>query len=94
MINLPSAQLLESRHDFPCRYMFKVIGASADNFTARVVASVRDEMRLEADPPFSFRATPNGLHIAITLEPHCESSQQVLAIYSRLTGIDGLVMLL
>ncbi len=94
MINLPSVELLESRHIFPCQYTFKVIGASADNFAARVVAHVRDEMQLTEDPPFSFRAARNGLHIAITLEPHCESSQQVLAIYSRLTGIDGLVMLL
>ena len=94
MINLPSVQLLESRHSFPCRYTFKVIGATADNFAARVVSIVRDEMGMETDPPYSFRAAQNGRHIAVTLEPHCQSSQQVLAIYSRLTGIDGLVMLL
>lgn len=94
MLNLPSVQLLEARHVFPCRYTFKVIGVAADNFTARVVALVRDEMQLEEDPPYSFRATRNGVHIAVTLEPHCQSSQQVLAIYSRLTGINGLVLLL
>lgn len=94
MINLPSVELLKSRHPFPCSYTFKVIGTTADNFTARVVAIVRDEMRMEQDPPYTFRSTRNGQHIAVTLEPHCESPQQVLAIYSRLTGIDGLVMLL
>lgn len=94
MLNLPSVTLLESRHAFPCPYMFKVIGTTADNFVARVIAIVRDEMRMEQDPPFSFRCASNGRHVAVTLEPCCESSQQVLAIYSRLTGIDGLVMLL
>jgi uncharacterized protein len=94
MINLPSVQLLESRHTFPCSYTFKVIGTAADNFTARVVSIVRDEMQIERDPPYSFRAAQNGLHIAVTIEPFCQSSQQVLAIYSRLSGIDGLVMML
>lgn len=94
MINLPSVEVLESMHSFPCSYTFKVIGATANNFTARVVATVREEMQLAQDPPFSFRATRNGLHVAVTLEPHCLSSQQVIAIYSRLTGLDGLVMLL
>lgn len=94
MINLPSLQLLESRHDFPCSYTFKVIGTSDGNFTARVVAIVRDELQLELDPPYTFREARNGAHIAVTLEPCCSSPQQVLAIYSRLTGIDGLVMLL
>ena len=94
MIKLPSVELLESRHAFPCHYLFKVIGSAEDNFTARVVACVRDELRLEIDPPFSLRNTEHGRHVSMTLEPMCESSQQVLAIYSRLSGMDGLVMLL
>jgi len=94
VIQLPAVELLESRHAFPCHYTFKVIGSAADNFTARVVACVRDELRTETDPPFSIRNTEHGRHVAITLEPMCESSKQVLAIYSRLSGMDGLVMLL
>ncbi|MCA9012594.1 MAG: DUF493 domain-containing protein [Planctomycetaceae bacterium] len=94
MIKLPAVELLESRHAFPCHYTFKVIGSAEDNFTARVVACVRDELRTETDPPFSIRNTEHGRHVAITLEPMCESSKQVLAIYSRLSGMDGLVMLL
>lgn len=94
MINLPSAELLEMRHSFPCSYVFKVIGYADENFTARVVACVREELQLEVDPPFSLRNTAHGRHVAVTLEPVCQSSQQVLAIYSRLSGMDGLVMLL
>lgn len=94
MVQLPSVELLESRHAFPCHFMFKVIGFAHDNFTARVVACVRDELRIETDPPFSLKNTEHGRHVSVTIEPMCESSQQVLAIYSRLSGMDGLVMLL
>lgn len=94
MINLPSAELLEQRHAFPCHYTFKVIGYADGNFMARVLASVRDELQLTEDPPFSLRNSAHGRHVAVTVEPLCESSQQVLAIYSRLAGMDGLVMLL
>ncbi len=91
---LPSVEALETAHDFPCPYTFKVIGTDDGNFTARVIATVRDELRLEEDPPFSFRGTKSGRHVAVTLEPDCESAQQVIAIYSRLMGMDGVVMLL
>jgi len=91
---LPSVEILEAHHSFPCQYTFKVIGSADNNFLARVVSAVRDELQMEVDPEYSLRSTKNGKHVAITLEPHCESPQQVLAIYSRLTGMDGLVMLL
>jgi putative lipoic acid-binding regulatory protein len=94
MLQLPSAELLETRHQFPCAFTFKVIGYADSNFTARVVSCVRDELQLAADPPFSLRSTAHGRHVAVTLEPLCASSQQVLAIYARLSGLDGLVMLL
>lgn len=93
-MSLPSVEVLESSHDFPCRYTFKVIGSADDNFLARVIAAVRDELGLETDPEYSLRSTKNGAHVAITLEPECESPQKVLAIYSRLTGMDGVVMML
>lgn len=86
--------MLETHHAFPCPYTFKVIGFAADNFTARVIAQVRDELQVEIDPPYSLRSTKQGKHVAITIEPECASPQQVLAIYSRLMGMEGLVMLL
>lgn len=93
-VNLPSIELLEARHAFPCHFTFKVIGAASENFTARVVSHVRDELQIENDPPYSLRSAKGGKHVSITLEPECESAQQVLAIYSRLMGMEGLLMLL
>lgn len=94
MINFPAIELLEAQHAFPSHYTFKVIGYADGNFTARVVSCVREELQMSMDPPFSLRNSEHGRHVAVTIEPMCESSQHVLAIYGRLSGLDGLVMLL
>lgn len=93
-MSLPSIEILEASHDFPCSYTFKVIGVAGDNFTGRIIACVRDELGINVDPPFSIRNTKNGKHVSISLEPECESPQKVIAIYSRLSGMEGVVMLL
>ena len=92
-LNLPSVEILEARHSFPCPFTFKVIGTAENNFTARVVSHVRDELQLDLDPPFSLKSTKGGKHVSVSIAPDCESAQQVLAIYSRLSEMDGLVML-
>jgi putative lipoic acid-binding regulatory protein len=91
---LPSIELLESTHAFPCPYMFKVIGRVEDGFVARVVAAVRDELAEEVDPPHSTRSTAGGRHVSVTLEPTVQTARQVLAVYRRVRTLRGLVMLL
>lgn len=93
-MNLPSLELLEQRHSFPCHYTMKAIGSAEDNFTARVISAVRDELLLDDDPPFRIQTTKGGRHVSITIEPMFESPQQVLGLYSRLSQLSGLVMLL
>ncbi len=93
MQHLPAVELLESTHDFPGPYIFKVIGRVENGFIARVVAAVRDELRGAEDPPFSVRQTAGGKHVAVTLEPIVQTAEQVLALYRRLRLTVGLVML-
>jgi len=93
MYTQPPLDLLESSHSFPGPYMFKVIGKPDGGFLARTVAAVREELALATDPPFSVREAVGGRHIAVTLEPHVASADQVLAIYRRLRVMVGLVML-
>jgi putative lipoic acid-binding regulatory protein len=90
---IPPIQLLEATHEFPGRYMFKVIGRSDQGFAARVVAAVRDELAEEADPPFRVRESAGGRHVAVTLTPMVQTAEQVLAVYRRVRGMAGLVML-
>ena len=89
---LPSVELLESTHDFPGPYMFKVIGWSQDDFAGRIVEAVRDEMEGADDPPYRVRSTSGGRHVSVTLEPVMESAWQVLAVYRRIREAEGLIM--
>lgn len=94
MNSLPSIELLESTHNFPCVYVLKVIGKSDDGFVGRVVAAVRDQLEFDIDPPYRVRATSGGRHVSITLEPTVDSAWDVLALYGRIQEITGLVMVL
>ena len=91
--SLPTVELLEKTHAFPCPYLFKIIGKADQGFSARVVAAVREELHIEVDPPYRVREAEGGRHLAVTLEPVVQSAQQVIAIYRRLCVLDGLVML-
>ena len=61
---------------------------------SRAVAAVREELTLDADPPFRARDAVGGRHVAVTFQPLVFSSREVIAVYRRLAGLDGLVMLL
>jgi putative lipoic acid-binding regulatory protein len=91
---LPHLELLEATHVFPGQYVFKAIGRHNDDFIDGVVAAVRVELGCDFDPPIALNPSSGGRHVAITIEPRVESAAQVLAIYQRLRGVDGLVLLL
>jgi putative lipoic acid-binding regulatory protein len=88
-----SLELLEATHHFPGPYVFKAIGRVERAFAARVVAAVRDELGASIDPPFKTRTTAGGRHVAVTVEPTLLQAEEVLAVYDRLAGVAGLVML-
>lgn len=90
MDNLPTVELLDSTHEFPGPYLFKVIGRWEQGFVARAVAAVRDELGGEVDPPYRVRETAGGRHIAVSLEPQVQSAWEVLAVYQRLGDLPGL----
>ena len=92
MAGMPTVELLESQYDFPCRFTMKAIGKVEDDFVLRVVFAVRDELNMTADPAFRTNETKGGRHVSVTVEPVFETPQQVLALYSRLSQLDGLVM--
>lgn len=94
MGELPSIELLESAHHFPGPYIFKAIGRADNGFVGRVVAAVRDELSQPTDPPYSFRQTLGGRHVAVTLEPTVQTARQVLDVYRRIRKVVGVVLLL
>jgi putative lipoic acid-binding regulatory protein len=94
MTSHPPKDLLEQTHSFPGRFMFKAIGRAHDDFAIRVVAAVRQTLEQDFDAPYELRESSGGRHIAVTIEPWVESSNQVIAIYAAIRALDGLVMLM
>lgn len=94
MSNLPSQELLEATHTFPGRFVFKAIGKGHEPFIAEVVTVVRRELAVEFDPPYETNYSSGGRHVSVTLTPHVESADQVLAIYGAIQRVEGLVMLM
>lgn len=94
MPSLPARELLDAVHNFPCQYVFKAVGLADDEFVSRVVVTIRETLELEFDPPFETRETPAGRHVSVTVTLSVQSSDEVLLIYERMSGITGLVMLL
>lgn len=90
----PSVELLESTHAFPGAYRIKVIGRSDDDFADRAVLEARAVLASAEAVTYSLRPTPQGRHVAVTLELSVESAEQVRSVYSRLMRLEGLVLLL
>lgn len=92
--NIPSITLLEATHKFPGIYIFKAIGQQDPGFVARVVAAVREELKLPTDPPHEERASEGGRHVGVTLTVRVQSAAEVRAVYERLLTVRGLAILL
>lgn len=91
--SLPTVELLEKAHAFPCFYLFKVIGKSDPDFLTQVITIVREELGHDADPPHRTRDSVGGRHTSISIEPMVPSPHHVVAIYRRLGTLEGLVMM-
>ena len=94
MSQLPPQELLDATHRFPGKFLFKVIGRSDDEFAARAVATVREALSHDFDPPYELRHTAGGHHVAVSIEPWVESSEQALLVFTRIRELSGLVMLM
>jgi putative lipoic acid-binding regulatory protein len=94
MSHLPPKELLDATHRFPGKFLFKAIGRCDDEFVERVVATVREALSHEFDPPYEVRHTAGGRHVAISIEPWVESSEQVMVVFTRIREVSGLVMLM
>ncbi len=90
MDNVPTAELLESTHEFPGPYLFKVIGRCEQGFVARTVAAIRDQLDGDVDPPYRVRETAGGRHVAVSIEPQVQNAWEVIAVYQRLSSLPGL----
>jgi putative lipoic acid-binding regulatory protein len=93
-MKLPPLDLLKEHHTFPGPYTFKAVGEANSHFEARVVAAIREELGLSADPAYQLKNSGSGKHCSVTVELHAESAEQVHKVYERVSKVPGLVIML
>lgn len=89
----PSVERLEAAHGFPGMYQIKAIGEAGENFAARVIEAVVQELDSPDDLTHSLRTTQGGNHVALTLDLRVQTAEQVRTIYARIHELKGLVLL-
>ena len=87
-------ELLESTHNFPSNYQIKVIGSVDNDFESRVVEAIRGEVGNLCDLGWTLRKTPDEKHLSLTIDVYVQSAAQVIEIYDRIRGLEGLRFLL
>ena len=88
-----SIAILESTHNFPCEFMFKVIGKNSDQLLIEINNVFQQVLAIPNVEP-AIRETPGGRHISVTITQVVKSAEVVLDVYARLRQIDGVVMLI
>lgn len=84
--------LIDSVHQFPGTYMFKVVGWQRNDFVERVLSAAREVVGGALPLNYRTRQTASGRHIAVTLEPFIDDSDQVLEIYEHFRDVDDVIM--
>jgi uncharacterized protein len=86
-------ETLESEHDFPGPFSFKVIGPNEPAFASRVYAAF-EAVCPDADPAWSRRESAKGRHVSITVDAVVESVDVVLEVYERFRKVEGVKLVL
>jgi putative lipoic acid-binding regulatory protein len=77
-------ELLDTRHQWPCQYLFKFIVKS--ELTQQTI-----ELFKEAE--ISFKESSQGKYVSLTMTMKMNSSDEVIAIYHKAAQIPGLIAL-
>jgi uncharacterized protein len=85
---------LNAVHDFPCSYIFKVIGENSSEFMARVVQAVVQVVGDPAELSMQTRESSGGKHLSVTLSVTVEDARSVVAIYDLLAVVKGVRFML
>jgi len=84
---------LETAHEFPTRYTFKLIGASDGAFQTQALELLSRHYP-NAEPDVSTRASAKGNHVSMTVVATMPDAPTVARLYQAFHRLDGLAMLL
>ena len=84
---------LESAHEFPCDYTFKLFGPNEQTFADAAQAVVQKRLP-GVTPEVSARVGSKSGHQCLTMVLPVADAQQVIDLYADFHKIDGLKMLM
>ncbi|MCT4611799.1 MAG: DUF493 domain-containing protein [Clostridia bacterium] len=78
-------ELLDNNHEFPCKYCFKFV-AKQD-----VLADLKERLGTEGE--ISEKVSAKGNFTSVTLRKNVKSSDDVVAVYESIQGLEGVMTL-
>lgn len=94
LLSQQALELLDRHHQFPCLYMFKVIGFGGAGFAEDVAAAAEGVLGpLDREACLRTRPSSGGKYLSVTLEVEAASARQVLDLYVALKKVEGVVVL-
>jgi len=88
-------ELLEANHDFPGDYPLTVIAFNRDDVTEIVLRAIEEEVGAPVPAEGrSSRLSAGGKYASHRLSVPCRAAADVVRLYARLRGIDGVVSVL
>lgn len=93
-MSLPPIELLESVHQFPGPYTFKIITNNDPSVQNAVVAEIQKSLSLASPPSPTSRTSANGKHASLTIELTLQKAEDVHTVYKALEQVPGVLLLL
>lgn len=84
----------ESLLKFPCDFVIKVFGLASDEFEVAVITIIRNHIKELREDALQFRPSKDGKYLALTVNVHVESKEQLDNIYRDLTASTHVLMAL
>ena len=79
---------------FPCDFLVKVMGKNTPAFNEAVVGVVKDAFPNITEQSFSNRLSKNGGYLSISISLYVSSKSDLDALYTQLSAIEGVKMVL
>ncbi len=85
-------ELLNSQHEFPCDYSFKVICRNAPGAHESIIAGMRERTGLALVlPENGMKASRNGNYVSMTLVLRANLADDVLDVYAQLRTFESVL---
>ncbi len=90
-----SLELLEANHEFPGDFPLTVIALNSETVTAALIQSVEEGLTAPlGEAARETRSSSGGKYLSHRLRVPCASAADVIRLYARVRGVEGVVTVL